>query len=194
MGVLILVVALGLFSHGKTQAQGLSSKPTVVHELNFSLDRLAFSRPVVTIEKKETSPYLDKVAAEKKAAAQRLAQATVVRPRPILTVKPTVKSVPSGPVKLYRDHLFGWLGCVNFAKYKTGIYRTLGNGARKAIQGREPRVGAIGAMTGRVHAVVVTAVNGDQITFVEAGYLYDNGWWITQRTAPKSSFLGFVYN
>ena len=79
-----------------------------------------------------------------------------------------------------------------WAKRQTGITRSLGAGARYSIQGKNPSVGAIGSLKGRIpHAVVVTAVNGENITFKESNYAKG---WITQRTLPLSQFLGFVYN
>ena len=127
----------------------------------------------VEFEKKETA----RIAAEKKRLAQQR----------VLTV---TSGTQYGTVKLlYRDTLY-W-NCVSFVKAQTGIYRSLGNGARAGIQGYTPQVGAIGAVIGRVHAVYITAINGDQVTFTESNYVRG---WITQRTLPTSYFLGFVYN
>lgn len=91
-------------------------------------------------------------------------------------------------IRLYRDNTNN---CVAWIKKQTGIYRTLGNGARAGIQGQEPRVGAVGSVKGAVHAVLVVAVNGNQITIHESNYVRG---WITQRTLPLSMFLGFIYS
>lgn len=89
---------------------------------------------------------------------------------------------------LYEDHTNN---CVLWAKQQTGINRVLGNGARAGIQGHEPKVGAIGSLSSGVpHAVVVVAVNGDEVVFHESNF-YKNK--ITMRVLPKSQFIGFVY-
>lgn len=111
-------------------------------------------------------------------------------PRRNLTVNSTVSGDRYGnAVIVSKDTQY--FNCVSYVKAKTGIYRSLGNGARSAIQGKEPRVGSIGAMRGRAHAVYVTAVNGEMVTFTESNYMRG---YITQRTAPVSMFLGFAYN
>jgi hypothetical protein len=106
-----------------------------------------------------------------------------------LTVNLTSGSRYGTAIRVARDTQY--FNCVSYVKAQTGIYRTLGNGARFAIQGNDPRVGAIGSMRGTPHAVYITAVSGDMVTFTEANY--ERGW-ITQRTAPKSMFIGYVYN
>jgi len=80
--------------------------------------------------------------------------------------------------------------CVEFVKQETGIDRTLGNGARNAIQGTTPQVGAIGVLRGRPHAVIVLAIAGDEITIKESNYIKNK---ITKRILPLTDFLGFVY-
>lgn len=91
-------------------------------------------------------------------------------------------------IPLYRDNTNN---CVAWVKKKTGINRPLGNGARGAIQGKEPRIGAIGSVTGSVHAVLVVGINGNQITVHESNYVRN---WIVQRTLPLSMFIGFIYS
>ncbi|MBA2706119.1 MAG: transglycosylase family protein [Blastocatellia bacterium] len=96
--------------------------------------------------------------------------------------------VSSSVIKLYADRTNN---CVAFAKAKTGIYRTLGNGARSGIQGHEPRVGAIAVVKGSIHAGVVVAISGNMVTIHESNYIKN---WIVQRTLPISMFLGYAYN
>jgi surface antigen len=91
-------------------------------------------------------------------------------------------------VYLYADRTNN---CVQFAKDQTGINHPMGSGGRSSIQGHDPRVGAIGSLKGAPHAVVVTAIHGDQITIKESNYRRNA---ITQRTLPKSMFLGYIYN
>jgi hypothetical protein len=81
--------------------------------------------------------------------------------------------------------------CVTWVKNKTGIDRTIGNGARLGIQGHEPRIGAIGSLKRYVHAVLITEVDGNEITFEESHYRTN---LITRRTLNISEFLGFIYN
>lgn len=80
--------------------------------------------------------------------------------------------------------------CVVWSKKQTGINRPLGPGARNAIQGTEPRVGAIGSTKGTAHAVVVVAISGNMITFNESNYRRNV---ITRRTLSIDQFIGFVY-
>lgn len=81
--------------------------------------------------------------------------------------------------------------CVPWAKEQTGIYRTIGNGARSGIQGNQPQIGAIIALKGATpHAGVVVSFTGSTVTFNESGYLNS---WITQRTVPLSMAIGYVY-
>lgn len=174
-------------------------------EIHLSVENLfgevSYRTPVIVIDKERRRQAQEKEAARVKEEARiaeekRLAEVKrIARQRANLTVNTTVSGSRYGtPTKLYRDTIFGWQGCVPYVKAKTGIYRTLGNGARDGIQGYVPQVGAIGAVVGQVHAVYVTAVSGDQITFSEAGYLYDDGsWWVTQRTLSSSYFIGFIY-
>ena len=105
---------------------------------------------------------------------------TVDKPQRTL-YKPTQSSI----TRLYVDYTNN---CVMWAKAQTGIYRTMGYGGMSAVQGREPRVGAIGVLYG--HAVVTESIDGNMITFEESNYIKN---WITRRTLPLSSFLGFIY-
>lgn len=125
---------------------------------------------------------------EKKEKARKLAIARKAAQQRILTV---TSGTQYGTVTLlYVDYRSKWGSCVPFAKEQTGIYRTIGNGARAGIQGYEPRVGAIAAIKGVIHAGVVTAINGDYVTFKESGY---KKGWITQRSLHKSWFIGYIY-
>ena len=91
-------------------------------------------------------------------------------------------------IKLYDDHTNN---CVEWAKKQTGITRTLGAGGRSAIQGTEPKVGAIGSLKGNIpHAVVVVAILDDSVVVQESNY-YKN--WITTRNIKKEQFLGYIY-
>ena len=90
--------------------------------------------------------------------------------------------------KLYKDEIY-W-NCVEFAKAKTGITRTIGSGGRAGINSQEAKVGEIGVEQGRVpHAVVVVAINGDDIVINESNYIKN---YITQRVLHRSDFLGFI--
>lgn len=80
--------------------------------------------------------------------------------------------------------------CVQWAKSQTGISGTLGAGGRSAIQGQEPKVGAIGSTKGTAHAVVIVAINGDDIIINESNY---RKGFITQRILHRSDFIGFIY-
>lgn len=154
---------------------------------------IGFQREPLLIEIVE-SEYTLRIAAEQ-AERQRMAQTFVrqganVPPRADLTLNLPSSGSAYGTAKLlYRDTLYR--NCVSFVKAKTGIYRPLGNGARGAIQGYEPRVGAIGSTRGLPHAVYVVAVNGDMVTVHEANYMRG---WITERVLPTSQFVGFIYN
>lgn len=117
-------------------------------------------------------------------------------PKPVEQVifveeKPVVKenfTTASGAIKLYKDNTNN---CVAWAKQRTGINRPLGYGARNAIQGDEPRIGAIGSTKGGTpHAVVVVAINGDYLTVNESNYTSN---YVTQRVLRKNDFIGFVY-
>lgn len=84
-----------------------------------------------------------------------------------------------------------YLNCVPYAKAMSGIHKPIGNGGRSAVQGTEPKVGSIGVMKGRPHAVYVVAISGDMITLHESNY---HRGYITQRTVPLSQFIGFIYS
>lgn len=102
-------------------------------------------------------------------------------------VRNAVYLPPQGDVEqLYADNTNN---CVLYAKSQTGIYRTMGNGGRAAVQGTEPKVGSIGVLKGIPHAVVVESI-GEMITFRESNF---RKGWITRRTLPISSFIGFIY-
>lgn len=95
--------------------------------------------------------------------------------------------------KIEKDEVYK--NCVEYAKAKTGINRTIGYGGRSGINAYEPRVGAIGAENGKVpHAVVVMSVEGENITVWESNYLVDKDGthWITERTLKRADFLGFI--
>lgn len=142
-------------------------------------------------------PILDSSTVEQRPVkVQVVGSSPTPRAQSLPSEMPTSGDKYGTATKLYKDTIYKYRGCVPYAKAKTGINRSIGNGARKGIQGQEPRVGAIGAMKGSVpHAVFITAINGNQITFTEAGYLYEEGsYWIDQRTAPASMFLGYIYN
>jgi hypothetical protein len=103
-------------------------------------------------------------------------------------IRKAVYLAPQGDVEqLYADNTNN---CVQYAKSQTGIFRTMGNGGRAAVQGTEPKVGSIGVLKGTPHAVVVESV-GEMITFRESNF---RKGWITRRTLPSSSFIGYIYN
>jgi hypothetical protein len=81
--------------------------------------------------------------------------------------------------------------CVTWVKQQKGIPKSqsIGNGARGAINSYEPQIGAIGAERGRVHAVLVVAINGDNITIHESNF-YKNV--ITERVLNRNDFVGFI--
>lgn len=163
-----------------------------ITEIHLSVENLfspvgqseSIKTPIIVIDEERRRQAQE--AEAKKIAEERAKQATARK----LTVNSSTSGSQYGTAKLlYRDTLY-W-NCVSFVKAKTGIYRTLGNGARGAIQGYEPQVGAIGAVVGRVHAVYIIAVNGDQVTFIESNYVRG---WITERTLSTKYFLGYVYS
>lgn len=92
----------------------------------------------------------------------------------------------SEATKLYRDSTNN---CVKWSAEQAGISGSLGNGGRKGINTQEPKVGDIGVQRGIIHAVYLTEINGDMITFSESNYVKN---WITSRTLPRSEFLGFI--
>lgn len=152
-------------------------------ELNIQLDNLLSGNQPRVIEIVVTeSEYNKKVAeeAKKKKEAQRAN----------LTNNLAQSGTRYGNYEIIgQDTQF--LNCVSYSKYRSGIYRTLGNGARAAIQGKDPRVGAIGSTVGTPHAVYVVAVNGNMITVEESNY---QRGYLTRRVLPLSQFIGFVYN
>lgn len=101
--------------------------------------------------------------------------------RYLVSYKPPRSSVE----KVYADNTNN---CVNWAKQQTGIYRPMGLGGQSAIQGYEPRIGAIGVLPG--HAVVVENIENGMVTFRESNYIKN---FITRRTLPESSFRGYIY-
>lgn len=90
--------------------------------------------------------------------------------------------------RLYEDQTND---CVTWVKIQKGIPKgtSLGNGARRAINSHEPQVGAIGAERGRVHAVLIVAINGDDIVINESNFYKG---WITQRVLHREDFIGFI--
>lgn len=81
--------------------------------------------------------------------------------------------------------------CTKWVKQKLGISRSLGAGARQAINTQTPEVGEIGSLRDYVHAVYITGIAGEIITFEESNYIKN---YITSRTLPREDFLGFVEN
>jgi hypothetical protein len=106
-------------------------------------------------------------------------------PDPPKAVYKTPQARVSNFELLYEDYTNN---CVAYAKRETGIYRTMGLGGMSAIQGHEPQVGAIGVLPS--HAVVVESVENGIVQFRESNYKKN---WITRRSLPVSSFLGFIY-
>jgi len=90
--------------------------------------------------------------------------------------------------KLYEDQTND---CVTWVKQQKGIPKSqsIGNGARGAINSYTPQVGAIGAERGRVHAVLVVAINGDEVTINESNFY---SGWITKRVLHRSDFIGYI--
>lgn len=89
--------------------------------------------------------------------------------------------------KLYQDSTNN---CVQWAKKQTGkTYLSIGAGGRSGINSFEPKEGAIGVEKGRVHAVVVVAIDGDKITVNESNFYRG---WITERVLNRSQFIGFI--
>lgn len=82
-----------------------------------------------------------------------------------------------------------FFNCVYFARYKSGISRSIGNGGRAGINTQTPQVGAIGVERKIYHAVYIEKIEGDQITILEANYYKG---WITRRVLKRSDFMGFV--
>jgi hypothetical protein len=92
----------------------------------------------------------------------------------------------SEAIRLYQDSTNN---CVRFALRQAGISRSVGAGGRYGINSQEPKVGAVGVEKEIIHAVYITKVEGDMITFSESNY---QRGWITQRTLPRSAFIGFI--
>jgi len=88
--------------------------------------------------------------------------------------------------KLYQDNTNN---CAQWAKRQAGITKSIGAGGRGGINTQNPREGIVGAERGIIHAVYITKVDGDQITFQESNFIRG---WITERTLPRSSFIGFI--
>jgi hypothetical protein len=113
---------------------------------------------------------------------ERLERESIVK-RPVVRSK-TFSS--GSAISLYPDSTNN---CVKFAKQQTGITRIMGLGGMSAIQGHEPKVGAIGVTPG--HATVVVAINDNLITIHESNY---KKGFITERVLTKDNFLGYIYN
>lgn len=179
----------------------------VVSSLSYSPARANYVKPIVTdydfqpIAMSElfvdtTPPAVEIVVTQseyqKKQEEERLA---VLAKKKATRANLTVNLTPTSGTQYGNAVIIGvdtkYLNCVSYTKAMTGINRSIGNGGRSGIQGSEPRVGSIGVMTGSAHAVYVTSVNGNSITFTESNY---SRGFITQRTAPRSMFLGFIYN
>ena len=89
--------------------------------------------------------------------------------------------------KLYQDQTNN---CVSWAKKQTGIDRPIGLGGRQGINTYEAKIGEIGVERGRFpHAVVIVAINDDDITINESNYIKN---WITERVLHRSDFIGFI--
>jgi hypothetical protein len=82
-----------------------------------------------------------------------------------------------------------FFNCVAYARWKSGINRSIGNGGRAGINTQTPQVGAIGVERKIYHAVYIEKIEGDQITIMEANYYKG---WITRRVLKRSDFMGFV--
>lgn len=151
-------------------------------------------RKAQELEAKAEANRLEKLriaqeATKKQKLANNTSKLTKASPPPLETVNLETSGTEYGEVKvLYADRTNN---CVGWVKNKLGINRSIGNGARAGIQGKEPKVGAIGAVKGAVHAVLVTAINDGMITIAESNYRKNV---ITARVLPASQFLGFIYN
>jgi hypothetical protein len=82
-----------------------------------------------------------------------------------------------------------YFNCAKYAKAKSGISASIGNGGRQGINTNEPRVGEIGVERNRYHAVYIEKVEGDEITITEANFYRG---FITMRVLHRSEFLGFI--
>lgn len=80
--------------------------------------------------------------------------------------------------------------CVEYAKRISGIQRTMGGGARLAIQGTKPITGAIGSEKKYIHAFVVERVIQGGVVATEANYVKGH---INRRFIPNDDILGYVY-
>jgi hypothetical protein len=115
-----------------------------------------------------------------------LVPTTIVTKEPKVVYKVSYKPARSSVERLYEDSTNN---CVQFAKTQTGINRPLGNGGRAGVNSYSPRIGAIGVLKGSPHAVVVESIDGEMVTFRESNYFKN---WITRRSLPLSSFLGYI--
>lgn len=116
---------------------------------------------------------------------ERQEQESIKKPRRIVSKQ---VSTQSSDIILVREDSTN--NCVRWAQNQTGISHPIGNGGRSGVQGTEPKVGAIGVQRSIVHAVLIIAVNGDQITIQESNF---KKGWITQRVLNINEFIGFIY-
>jgi hypothetical protein len=82
-----------------------------------------------------------------------------------------------------------YFNCVSYAKARSGIGGSIGNGGRKGINTQVPQVGAIGVEKSRYHATYIEQITGETVTISEANYYKG---LITRRVLKRSDFIGFV--
>lgn len=188
--ILSVVLTVGLFP-GTVTAHYVESSTQII-ETTLPLDCSLSLEISCKIEQEKVSLVVPPVVSGSSMAEPVTVNDVVVGSNPTQRANLTVNSTSGDrygtATKLYADRTNN---CVLWAENQTGIHHVLGNGARKAIQGSEPKVGAIASLKGSIpHAGVVTAVNGDQITISESNYIKN---WVDSRTLPLSMFIGFVY-
>jgi hypothetical protein len=79
--------------------------------------------------------------------------------------------------------------CLLWVKKKTNTNTRIGDGGREGINSQEPKVGAIGVEKKYIHAVLIVAINGDDIIINESNFIKG---WITERILHRSDFLGYI--
>lgn len=140
-------------------------------KVDYDLTKLTFNHGLNNIVGGDSLDTRETLRAEREAEEKRAKPSPSLRYAPVQITGQTSES------------------CVAFAKRMTGIYRTMGWGARQGINSQTPKVGAIVAERIYIHAAVVREVKENGLLIEEANYLrgYSN-----LRFIPYSDVLGYV--
>jgi len=153
-----------------------------------NVDNLSLNRPRISFVAGESKFQISERERIAKENYERIRQQTIAREKAERASRGESYSGTGGYVEIIGEDT-QYFNCVKYAKAKSGISRSIGNGGRAGVNSQTPQVGAIGVEKARYHAVVIEKIEGDKITVTEANYYKRK---LTRRVLNRSDFIGFV--